>query len=134
MPKFLGIAALLVLCGCISTPQNPVDTAIVNAATPPQQIEHQGARLDARFAPVAPGSAEALKLDADRGMLIVEVVPGGLAAKSGLAKGDVLLAINGIQVNTQPSLVAAINAAASHHNAEFELSRDGVVRSVTIPL
>jgi S1-C subfamily serine protease len=134
MRRAFWVASLLIIGGCNSAPQSPRDTAIVNVANEPNIIAHQGARLDARFGPVTPRSAAQLKLDSDRGMIAAEVVPGGLAAKAGIAKGDVLLTVDGSAVNSGVDLTAALNAAASHHSAIFELSRDGVKRSVTIPL
>jgi S1-C subfamily serine protease len=134
MRRAFWVANLLIIGGCNSTPQRPVYTAIVNAADGPNIIAHQGARLDARFVPVTPSSAAQLKLDSDRGMIAAEVLPSGLAAKAGIAKGDVLLTVDGTAVNSRADLTAALNAAAPHHSAMFELSRNGVIRSVTIPL
>jgi hypothetical protein len=37
-------------------------------------------------------------------------------------------------VNTLAELTAAVNAAAPHYSAEFEMSRDGAARDVTSPL
>ena len=47
---------------------------------------------------------------------------------------DVLLSVDGTPVNSLADLTAAVNAAAPHHSAQFEMSRDGVARDVTIPL
>jgi S1-C subfamily serine protease len=86
------------------------------------------------FLPVAPGSATAIKIDSDRGLIVSTVVAGGAAAKAGIVKGDVLLSVDGTPVNSLADLTAAVNAAAPHHSAEFEMSRDGATRDVTIPL
>ncbi len=141
MRKFLGGAvALLTLCGCNSTSQNPVDAAIVNPpsppspSSPPPRVAHQGSRISAVFLPVSPGSATALKIDSDRGLIVRSVLAGGAAAKAGIVEGDVLLSVDGAPVNSLADLTAAVNAAAPHHRAEFEMSRDGATRDVTIPL
>jgi serine protease Do len=86
------------------------------------------------FFPVATGSATALKVDSDRGLIVGGVVTGGAAAKAGIAKGDLLLSVDGTPVNSLADLTAAVNAAAPHHSAQFEMSRDGATRDVTIPL
>ena len=138
---FAGAACLLALCGCDSAPQNPVDAAIVSPATPPSppatppsRVAHEGSRIGAVFLPVAPGSATALKIDSDRGLIVSTVVAGAAAAKAGIVKGDVLLSVDGTPVNSLADLTAAVNAAAPHHSAQFEMSRDGATRDVTIPL
>ena len=134
---FAGAVCLLSLCSCDSAPQNPVDAAIVSPATPPAtppRVAHEGSRIGAVFLPVAPGSATALKMNSDRGLIVSTVVAGGGAAKAGIVKGDVLLSVDGAPVNSLADLTAAVNAAAPHHSAEFEMSRDGATRDVTIPL
>jgi len=138
MRKFLGAVALLALCGCDSTPQNPVDAAIVtpppSPSGPPSRVAHQGSRLGVVFLPVSSGSATALKIDSDLGLIVSTVVAGGTAARAGIVKGDVLLSVDGTPVNSLADLTAAVNAAAPHHSATFEMSRDGATRDVTIPL
>ena len=125
---FAGAVCLIPLCGCNNAPENPVDAAIVSPATPPStpppRVAHEGTRIGAGFFPVAPGSATALKIDSDRGLIVSSVVAGGTAAKAGIVKGDVLLSVDGTPVNSLADLTAAVNAAAPHHSAEFEMSRD----------
>ena len=135
---FAGAICLLALCGCNSAPENPVSATIVSppplTATPPPRVAHEGSRIGAGFIPVAPGSATALNIDSDRGLVVSTVVAGGAAAKAGIAKGDVLLSVDGTPVNSLADLTAAVNAAAPNHSAQFEMSRDGVARDVIIPL
>jgi serine protease Do len=139
---FAGATCLLVLCGCNSAPEIPVDAAIVTPTTPPttpatnppSRIAHEGTRIGAVFFPIAPGSATGLEIRSDRGLIVGSVVAGGTAAKAGILKGDVLLAVDGTPVNSLADLTAAVNAAAPHHSAEFEMSRDGATRDITIPL
>ena len=139
---FAGAFCLLSLCGCNSAPEHPVGAAIVApaippttpAATQPSRVAHEGTRIGAVFFPVAPGSAATLKIDSDRGLVVGSVVAGGAAARAGIVKGDVLLSVDGTPVNSLADLTAAVNAAAPHHSAQFEMSRDGVARDVTIPL
>ena len=138
---FAGAVGLLTLCGCNSTPQNPVDAAIVNpppsqpsTSGPPSRVAHQGSRLGVVFLPVSPGSATALKIDSDRGLIVRSVLAGGAGAKAGMVEGDVLLSVDGTPVNSLAELTAAVNAAAPYHRAEFEMSREGAPLNITIPL
>jgi len=101
---------------------------------PPSRVAHQGSRLGVVFLPVSPGSATALKIDSDRGLIVHSVVAGGAGAKAGIMEGDVLLSVDGASVNSLADLTAAVNAAAPHHSAEFEMSREGVPLDITIPL
>ena len=139
MRKFLGAVALFALCGCNSPPpQTPVDATIVppppSPSGPPSRIAHQGSRLGVVFVPVSPGSAAALKIDSDRGLIVRSVLAGDAGAKAGIMEGDVLLSVDGTPVNSLADLTAAVNAAALHHSSQFEMSRDGVPLDITIPL
>lgn len=122
--------------GCIpSIDESRVSfAAFVRAASAPTSIPHEGARIGAVFIPVAPGSASALKIDSDRGLIVGLVVAGSAAAHAGILKGDVLLSVGDSPVNSIAELAAALNAAAPHGRAIFEMSRDGSVRDVKIPL
>jgi S1-C subfamily serine protease len=139
---FAGAMCFIELCGCNSAPENPVDSTVVAPVTPsatpasgpPSRVAHEGTRIGAVFFPVAPGSATALKIDSDRGLVVGNVLAGGAAANAGIVKGDVLLSVDGAPVNSLADLTAAVNAAAPHHSAEFEMSRNGATRDVTIPL
>ena len=139
MRKFLGAVALLALCGCNSTlPQTPVDVTSVppppSPSGPPSRIAHQGSRLGVVFVPVSPGSATALKIDSDRGLIVRRVLAGDAGAKAGIMEGDVLLSVDGAPVNSLADLTAAVNAAALHHSAQFGMSRNGVPLDITVPL
>ena len=139
MRKFLGAVALLALCGCNSTPpQTPVDVTSVppppSPSGPPSRIAHQGSRLGVVFVPVSPGSATALKINSDRGLIVRSVLAGDAGAKAGIMEGDVLLSVDGTPVNSLADLTSAVNSAALHHGAQFEMSRDGVPLDITIPL
>ncbi len=54
--------------------------------------------------PVTEAEAQALELDSASGLLVVEVSEGSLAAKNGMAAGDVILEANGKTVNTVKAL------------------------------
>jgi len=83
-------------------------------------------------APVPPGAKGTLLLDKDRGMVVVGVVPGGLADQAGLRRGDVLLSIDGRPVNRETDLAAALSAASGTGQALAEVSRQGKVFDLAI--
>jgi S1-C subfamily serine protease len=86
--------------------------------------------------PITPKTRSLFHADsqASAEIAVSTVVTGGAAAKAGIAKGDVLLSVDGTPVNSLADLTAAVNAAAPDHSAEFEMSRDGATRHITIPL
>ena len=137
---FAGAVCLLALCDCDSAPQNPADAAIVSPATtpappatPPSCVAHEGSRTGPRSfccAEICDGAQNRLRSWPDRQHRDRRRRP----AKAGIVKGDVLLSVDGTPVNSLADLTAAVNAAAPHHSAEFEMSRDGATRDVTIPL
>ena len=59
-------------------------------------------------AAVSPGSATALKIDFDRGLVVRGVLAGGAAAKAAIVEGDVLLSVDGTPVNSLVDLAAAV--------------------------
>jgi S1-C subfamily serine protease len=108
----------------------PIGAAWAGVASPP--LERQRKPLGVAVAPVPPGAKGVLLLDKDRGMVVVAVAPGSLADQAGLHKGDVLLAVNGRQVNREDDLRAALGATESGGEAVAEISRRGKVLAVAI--
>jgi serine protease Do len=117
-----------------SIDQARLSFAVFVRASPPAPIAHEGARIGAVFIPVAPGSAATLRIESDRGLIVSDVASDGSAAKAGIQRGDVLLSVDGSPVNSLADLTSAVNAAAPRHKAEFEMSRNGSILDVTIPL
>lgn len=58
-----------------------------------------------------------------RGVLLFDVLPGGLADELGLRRGDVIVAVNGLPVNGREELAEALRQASWY--VEFEVLRDG---------
>jgi S1-C subfamily serine protease len=107
-------------------PQGAVEAALAGAASVAKRS------LGVSVAPVPPGAKGMLRLDKDRGMVIVNVVPGGAADRAGLRKGDVLLSINGRLINRESDLAAALSATTETSQTIAEISRQGKLLDVTI--
>lgn len=58
-------------------------------------------------------AAEEEPATTEPGMVIVALDPDGPAAKAGVARGDILLAVDGVKVNTIADLVAALDKVAA---------------------
>ena len=123
----LGVLAFAGGVPFVSLPSEP---AWAGASSP--LVEQKRRPLGVTVAPVPPGAKGVLLLDRDRGMVIVNVVPGGVADQAGLRKGDVLLSINGRLVNRENDLIAALSAAAETGQAVAEISRQGKILDIAI--
>ena len=122
----LGVAlGLAVSIGCCAAP----DTAWTGPAAP--GVERSKKSLGVAIAPVPPGAKGVLLLDRDRGLVIVNVAPGGAAERSGLKRGDVLLSIDGRPVNRESDLTDALNAASAESVAA-EVSRQGKILNIVV--
>jgi len=69
--------------------------------------------------------AEAMKLPAATGILLSDVKPGTPAAKAGLARGDVVLKVDGKAVDTSGQFRNVIAASGSQRKVRLDLVRDG---------
>ena len=96
--------------------------------------ERKGKSLGIRFAAVPPGAGGPLRLSGDHGLVIVEVIPGGIAEAGGLKKGDVILAIDGKPVRSIADVAPAVSAAEPGHKITLQVSRDGVMQVFVLPL
>jgi serine protease Do len=69
--------------------------------------------------------ADAMKLPAATGILLSDVKPGTPAAKAGLARGDVVLKVDGKVVDTSGQFRNLIAASGSKHKVHLDFIRDG---------
>nr|WP_316653813.1 DegQ family serine endoprotease [uncultured Gellertiella sp.] len=83
-------------------PANLVKAFLASAASGAKSFERP--YIGATFEPVTSEVAEALGLKRVRGALIVKVADGGPAARAGLKPGEVITAVNGIEVEHPDAL------------------------------
>lgn len=69
-----------------------------------------------------------------RGVLLGDVVPGGPAAKSGLAAGDIVTTVNGQAVTDPGQLMSRIARISPGSNADLKILRDGEEQSFSVKL
>ncbi len=74
---------------------------------------------------LTPDLAKALGLAANQGAIVVEVAPNSPAAKVGLRRGDVVLALNGRNVRGSADLRNQIGLTPVGETVEFKVVRDG---------
>ncbi|MBZ0235681.1 MAG: DegQ family serine endoprotease [Deltaproteobacteria bacterium] len=78
--------------------------------------------------------AHSMNLQARRGVLVSDVTPGSPAAKAGIARGDVILSVNGHATNTSAQLRNRIAHAGKAARVTLEVERDRKPRTVEVTL
>ena len=81
--------------------------------------------------PLEPSIAEALGLPKDRGELVRSVQPGDAAARAGIQQGDVILRVNGHEVNPDETVSYLIANTTVGSRVPIDLIRNGRRMTVT---
>jgi serine protease Do len=83
------------------------------------------ARLGLSYQAISGQLARYFKLEADSGVLVTQVEPGGPAEQGGLQAGDVISSFDGHVVSAGSDLRQALRAAEGGHALSVEVVRDG---------
>jgi len=78
--------------------------------------------------------AKGLNMSTPQGVLIGTVIQGGPAAKGGLKTGDVILELDGRQVNSANELRNLVAAQTPGSNAVVKIIREGAIRTMSVRL
>ena len=81
-----------------------------------------------------PIKAKGVGLDKPQGVFISSVIPDGAADKAGIKAGDVVLKINGKEVNKRNELQAKIGTYNPGDKVEIEVWRDGKTKTIEVVL
>jgi serine protease Do len=90
--------------------------------------------LGVMIQPVTPALAKAFGLADVKGALVGDVTKDSPAARAGLAKGDVIVALNGQPVNDSLELRLKVAQTAPGTEVRFTIRRDGQEKDVTVKL
>jgi PDZ domain-containing protein len=82
-------------------------------------------RLGVLVAPIDPERAEELSLESGEGLLVEEVQPKTLAARLGLMRGDVLLTINGKNIEGAATIAETLRELESRDPVTIVVERPG---------
>ena len=89
-------------------------------------------RIGVQIQDVNQALANSFGLPKPQGALISGVEPGSPAEKAGLKSGDVVLGVNGKEINQLSELSGAIAATKPGNNARLQVWRDGKKRDVDV--
>ncbi|CAK6496172.1 Periplasmic serine endoprotease DegP [Pantoea sp. Nvir] len=78
--------------------------------------------------------AKAMKVDAQRGAFVSQVLPNSAAAKAGVKAGDVVVSMNGKPLSSFAALRAEVGSLPIGTKLQLGLLRDGKPLSVTVEL
>ncbi|MDT8880478.1 DegQ family serine endoprotease [Halomonas saccharevitans] len=90
--------------------------------------------LGVMIQPVSRDLAESFGMETAEGALIADLDPEGPAARGGLEAGDVILSVNGLEVDQSSTLPRLIGQVLPGSDVELTLLRDGERREETVTL
>ena len=112
----------------------PADTAKLVVA----QLRDKGhvtrGWLGVQIQPVTSDIADSLGLKKAAGAMVDEPQSGSPAAKAGIKSGDVITAVNGVQVKDARELARTVGMMAPDSSVKLEIVRNGEPRSITATL
>jgi len=79
---------------------------------------------------VTPAIAKAIGLDGPKGALVSDVSPNGPAQKAGVQSGDVILAVNGTQIQESNQLRMDISMMGTNQPLKLQIFRNGRVQDL----
>jgi len=110
----------------------PIDVALDVA----NQLREEGyvsrGWLGVSIQPVSKDLAESFGMEQAEGALVAELDPSGPAADSGLQAGDVILEVNGQEVDRSTTLPRLIGETAPGEDVELSVLRDGQRETITV--
>jgi len=88
--------------------------------------------LGAKLQPVDGALAQSLGLERPRGAIVAEVFPGSAADEAGFERGDVVLEIDGAEINDEAAARFRFATRAVGETAQVSLLRDGEARTLRV--
>jgi serine protease Do len=80
---------------------------------------------------LTPDMAASLGANSEKGAIVANVIDDSPAAKAGFKQGDVILSLNGSEVDDQRDLTRKVAGLLAGERANFAILRDGMRRNIT---
>jgi len=112
----------------------PADTAKMVVAQLKEKGHVTRGWLGVQIQPVTSDIADSMGLKKAAGAMVDEPQSGSPAAKAGIKSGDVITAVNGVQVKDARELARTIGMMAPDTSIKLDVVRDGEPRSITATL
>ena len=112
----------------------PADTAKLVIAQLKEKGHVTRGWLGAQIQPVTSDIADSLGLKKAAGAIVDEPQRGSPAAKAGIKPGDVITAVNGVQVKDARELARTVGMMAPDSSVKLDIVRNGEPRSITATL
>ena len=110
----------------------PTAVSVVEQLLSQGRVSHP--YLGVRPAGITPAIARRLNLERDTGVLVLDVTRGGPAEAAGLRPGDVIIALDGVAVDTAEDFLAALRAYEPGDEVTVRVSRAGDEAELTATL
>jgi Do/DeqQ family serine protease len=104
--------------------------SVVQAATQGGELVRPW--LGARLQPVTSDIALSMGFDRPRGALVADIYPGGPADGAQLRRGDVILSVDGVEVNNEAAVRFRFATRAVGDEAQVRIMRDGRERTLAV--
>ena len=88
--------------------------------------------IGARIQEVTPEIADSLGLKTKQGALIADLTPGGPSAQAGLQAGDLVLKVNGHDIQTPSDLTRQVGLARAGDTIHMQIRRAGEERQIDV--
>jgi Do/DeqQ family serine protease len=88
--------------------------------------------LGARLQPVTNDLAQSIGLDRPRGAIVAEIWPDGPAQLAGIERGDVLVAVDGVEINNEAGARFRFATRTIGETADLTVLRDGERLELTV--
>ena len=75
--------------------------------------------------------ARSLGMDRPRGLILTDIYPGSPGARAGLQDGDIIVSVDGQEINDQGGLNFRISTKAPNDSVSLAVLRDGQPRTIT---